>query len=64
MSKVFNDDFIKLNVSVLTVSDTRTDATGLELARGLIGHSERREEYVKEIQSMIRYNKLMQYDQP
>jgi molybdenum cofactor biosynthesis protein B len=25
MSKVFNDDFIKLNVSVLTVSDTRTE---------------------------------------
>ncbi len=32
------------------------------LAQGLIGYSERGEEYVKEIQSMIRYNKLSRFD--
>ena len=37
--------------------------TGFELATGLISYSERREEYVKEIQSMISYNKLVKkYD--
>ena len=38
--------------------------TGYELAEGLINYSERREEYVKEIQSMISYNKLAaKYDE-
>jgi Bax protein len=37
-------------------------ASGELLAEGLIGYSERREEYVKEIQSMIRYNKLSRFD--
>lgn len=35
--------------------------TGEALANGLIGYSERREEYVKEIQQMIRYNKLSRF---
>ena len=26
MVKMFNDDFIRLNISVLTVSDSRTEA--------------------------------------
>jgi Bax protein len=37
-------------------------ASGETLAQGLIGYSERGEEYVKEIQSMIRYNKLSRFD--
>lgn len=36
--------------------------SGLDLAQGLIGYSERREAYVEEIQAMIRYNKLAQLD--
>lgn len=39
-------------------------ATGLELASGLGGYSERGTEYVKEIRQMIRYNELVQYDRP
>lgn len=38
--------------------------TGMDLAKGLNKYSERGEEYVKEIQSMISYNKLPQkYDE-
>lgn len=38
--------------------------TGKELAGGLVNYSERREEYVKELRSMISYNKLVEkYDQ-
>lgn len=36
--------------------------SGLNLARGLISYSERGEEYVSEIRSMIRYNNLGFYD--
>lgn len=36
--------------------------TGLEMAEGLVNYSERKHEYVKELQSMIRYNKLTQYN--
>lgn len=37
--------------------------TGYELAKGLIQYSQRREEYVKEVRSMISYNKLVdKYD--
>ncbi len=36
--------------------------SGELLAQGLISYSERGEEYVKEIQSMIRYNKLSRFD--
>lgn len=36
--------------------------SGFKLAEGLIRYSERREAYVKEIQSMIRFNKLAHYD--
>ncbi|ASP40255.1 hypothetical protein CHH28_16920 [Bacterioplanes sanyensis] len=43
---------------------TQGYADGKALASGLLGYSERREEYVEEIRSMIRYNQLSQYDQP
>lgn len=36
---------------------------GAELAKGLLSYSERRGEYVKELQSMIRHNNLSQYDE-
>ncbi|KAA1176380.1 bax protein [Marinobacter salinexigens] len=36
--------------------------SGLELAGGLLGYSERGEDYVEEIRSMIRYNNLEFYD--
>lgn len=36
--------------------------SGLALARGLVSYSERGEEYVNEIRSMIRYNNLEFYD--
>jgi len=36
--------------------------TGIDLAEGLKGYSERGEEYVKELQSMIRFNKLTKFD--
>jgi len=49
--------------------DTRLDdreagdpLSGLALARGLISYSERGEEYVNDIRSMIRYNNLEFYD--
>lgn len=37
-------------------------ASGIALAAGLIGYSERGEDYVKEIRSMIRYNNLAYFD--
>lgn len=37
-------------------------APGVALAAGLIGYSERGEDYVKEIRSMIRYNNLTYFD--
>ncbi len=37
--------------------------TGVALAAGLEQYSERGEEYIKELRSMIRYNELDQYDQ-
>lgn len=37
-------------------------ATGLELVAGLEKYSERKHEYVKELSSMIRFNKLSRYD--
>src|SRR5690554_1092104 len=37
--------------------------SGLAMAEGLLGYSERGEEYIKEIRSMIRYNNLEFYDQ-
>jgi len=36
--------------------------SGLKLAKGLVKYSERKHEYVKEISSMIRYNKLKRFD--
>ncbi len=52
-----------------TLRDLRTKSlsngkkpSGELLAEGLLGYSIRREEYVKEIQSMIRYNKLSRFD--
>ena len=36
--------------------------SGLQLAKGLVKYSERKHEYVKEISSMIRYNKLARFD--
>lgn len=44
--------------------DNNQAVSGETLAQGLIGYSERGEEYVKEIQSMIRYNKLSRFDTP
>ena len=44
--------------------DNNQPVTGVALAEGLIGYSERREEYVKEIQNMIRYNKLSRFNAP
>jgi len=37
--------------------------TGVQLAAGLGSYSERGEEYIREIRSMIRYNNLVWYDQ-
>jgi len=36
---------------------------GLKLAQGLIRYSSRKQEYVNEIRAMIKYNKLIKYDQ-
>jgi Bax protein len=44
--------------------DNNQAVTGIVLAQGLIGYSERGEEYVKEIQQMIRYNKLSRFNAP
>lgn len=43
--------------------DNNQPYSGITLAPGLVRYSERGEEYVKEITAMIRYNKLVQYDQ-
>ncbi|MCK0164314.1 glucosaminidase domain-containing protein [Marinobacter sp. S6332] len=42
--------------------DSGDPLSGLTLARGLVSYSERGEEYVDEIRSMIRYNNLEFYD--
>ncbi|CAN0331256.1 unnamed protein product, partial [Chrysoparadoxa australica] len=44
--------------------DRRDNAplSGLELAEGLLGYSERGEEYIEEIRAMIHYNNLEFYD--
>ncbi len=44
------------------LSTANKPVTGLELAAGLGHYSERGEEYISELQAMIRYNKLTQYD--
>ena len=36
--------------------------TGIELAEGLLHYSERGKEYISELQSMIKFNKLTRYD--
>lgn len=47
----------------LKARSTGDDASGSSLAAGLLDYSERGEEYVKEIRSMIRYNNLTYYDE-
>ncbi len=42
--------------------DKNQPVSGINLANGLIDYSQRREEYVKEIQSMIRFNKLWRFN--
>lgn len=42
--------------------DNDQAVTGVVLAEGLLNYSERGEEYVKEIQQMIRYNKLNRFN--
>lgn len=37
--------------------------SGLTLSQGLLNYSERKEEYVKEINAMIRFNKLQRFDE-
>jgi Bax protein len=44
--------------------DQTSSASGTQLATGLVNYSERGQEYVLEIQSMIRINQLEQYDKP
>ncbi|MDX1559886.1 MAG: glucosaminidase domain-containing protein [Marinobacter sp.] len=46
------------------LKDRRNDTplSGLELAEGLLGYSERGEEYIEEIRAMIHYNNLEFYD--
>ncbi|GGC57352.1 glucosaminidase domain-containing protein [Marinobacter halophilus] len=48
----------------LRLQDRQADKplSGIELAEGLLGYSERGEDYIKEIRSMIRYNNLEFYD--
>lgn len=41
---------------------SNTALSGVEMAEGLLGYSERGEEYVKEIRAMIHYNNLGFYD--
>lgn len=43
--------------------DEEKPVSGIDLANGLIDYSERREEYVKEIQGMIRFNKLWRFNE-
>ncbi|SHK36093.1 Bax protein [Marinobacter antarcticus] len=57
------------HASYQELRDTRLDdreagdpLSGLALAHGLIGYSERGEDYINEIRSMIRYNNLEFYD--
>ncbi|MBW7470510.1 glucosaminidase domain-containing protein [Marinobacter sp. M216] len=48
----------------IRLKDRRDDdpLSGVEMAQGLLGYSERGEDYVKEIRSMIHYNNLSFYD--
>ena len=63
-----SDSLIKDGASIATCArgqdalDKGEPVTGVALAEGLIAYSERREEYVKEIQNMIRYNKLERFN--
>lgn len=43
--------------------DDNKAVSGIVLANGLIDYSQRREEYVKEIQGMIRHNKLWRFNE-
>ncbi len=53
----------KLRDVRLKARSTGDNASGSSLAAGLLDYSERGEEYVKEIRSMIRYNNLTYYDE-
>lgn len=46
----------------LAARDEKREFTGHELAKSLLYYSERREAYVEEVQSLIRYNQLSAYD--
>ncbi|MBW4933823.1 glucosaminidase domain-containing protein [Marinobacter sp. F4206] len=48
----------------IRLEDRRADdpLSGLEMAQGLLGYSERGEDYIEEIRSMIHYNNLSFYD--
>lgn len=47
----------------LDLRNNNQDLTGLKLAEGLLAYSQRREEYIKEIQAMIRFNDWQKLDQ-
>lgn len=47
----------------LELRNKNQDLTGIALAEGLLAYSQRREEYIKEIQAMIRFNDWQKLDQ-
>lgn len=56
-----NDAYKHLREIRAGLREDDRNITGIELAEGLLRYSERGEEYVREIQSMIRYNNLSKY---
>lgn len=52
----------ELRIQRSIMRNNNKNISGYELAEGLIKYSTRREEYIKEIQAMIKQNNLDQYD--
>lgn len=58
-----HDAYVPLRRIRASLRDSEQPITGVALAAGLGKYSERGDEYIKELKSMIRFNKLTEYDQ-
>ena len=57
-----HSQYAELRSIRLQLQFNQQTVTGIQLANGLIGYSERGQDYVDEIQSMIRFNNLLSLD--
>jgi Bax protein len=59
-----HDAYLDLRLKRSELRDNDDLITGLELAEGLAQYSQRGQEYIRELQAMIRFNNLNELDEP